>query len=198
MKKLYRIYVLCMLTMLLVSIFIFPAFAVDDMWTVASKIIKDVYGKIAGISTILAGLWYPMWPVPLSETAARAQGAVPPTTPGPARLLLEERKLQRRPRPSRKIVLLSGRSYRRQRLRPCLPVHKFMAAQPMFNSRSLRTNRAKSIPLWNTADSLHRRLRQRLPGQYPGMAAHKKHHWRCGDHQGQPADRSSSRKVCLI
>ena len=31
-------------------------FAVDDMWTVANRIIIDVYNKIAGISTILAGL----------------------------------------------------------------------------------------------------------------------------------------------
>lgn len=38
-----------------------PAFAVDDdgvrdMWTVANEIIIDVYNKIAGISTVLAGL----------------------------------------------------------------------------------------------------------------------------------------------
>ena len=33
-----------------------PAFALDDMWTVAERIIKDVYGKIAGVSTVLAGL----------------------------------------------------------------------------------------------------------------------------------------------
>ena len=32
------------------------AFAVDDMWIVADRIIKDVYNKIAGISTVLAGL----------------------------------------------------------------------------------------------------------------------------------------------
>lgn len=33
-----------------------PVFAVDDMWTVANRIIVDVYTKIAGISTVLAGL----------------------------------------------------------------------------------------------------------------------------------------------
>lgn len=33
-----------------------PAFALDDMWTVANRIIVDVYGKIAGVSTVLAGL----------------------------------------------------------------------------------------------------------------------------------------------
>ena len=32
------------------------ALAVDDMWTVANSIIVDVYNKIAGISTVLAGL----------------------------------------------------------------------------------------------------------------------------------------------
>ncbi len=31
-------------------------YAVDDMWTVANTIIVDVYTKIAGISTVLAGL----------------------------------------------------------------------------------------------------------------------------------------------
>lgn len=33
-----------------------PAFAVDTMWTVANRIIVDVYGQIVGISTVLAGL----------------------------------------------------------------------------------------------------------------------------------------------
>ena len=32
------------------------AFAVDDMWSVANRIIVDVYNKIAGISTVLAAL----------------------------------------------------------------------------------------------------------------------------------------------
>ena len=32
------------------------AFAVEDMWTAANRIIVDVYSKIAGISTVLAGL----------------------------------------------------------------------------------------------------------------------------------------------
>lgn len=56
MKKLYRIYSLCLITMLIVGLFCISAAAVDDMWTVATRIIKDVYSKIAGISTILAGL----------------------------------------------------------------------------------------------------------------------------------------------
>ena len=32
------------------------AFAVEDMWSVANRIIIDVYNKIAGISTGLAGI----------------------------------------------------------------------------------------------------------------------------------------------
>lgn len=56
MKKLYRLYVSCLTLMLLVAVLTVPAFAVDDMWTVANNIIVDVYSKIAGISTVLAGL----------------------------------------------------------------------------------------------------------------------------------------------
>lgn len=56
MKKLYRIYVTSLTLMLLVTLLTISAFAVNDMWTVANSIIVDVYGKIAGISTVLAGL----------------------------------------------------------------------------------------------------------------------------------------------
>ena len=56
MKKLYRIYVTGMTLLLLLAIMTISALAVDDMWTVANSIIVDVYGKIAGISTVLAGL----------------------------------------------------------------------------------------------------------------------------------------------
>lgn len=56
MKKLYRIYLLCLLMLLLVPAMTGTAAAVDDMWTVASRIIVDVYGKIVSISTVLAGL----------------------------------------------------------------------------------------------------------------------------------------------
>lgn len=56
MKKLYRVYKSCLTLMLLLAVLTVPAFAVDDMWTVANNIIVDVYGKIAGISTVLAGL----------------------------------------------------------------------------------------------------------------------------------------------
>ena len=56
MKKLYRIYVTGMTLMLLLAIMTISALAVDDMWTVANDLIVDVYTKIAGISTVLAGL----------------------------------------------------------------------------------------------------------------------------------------------
>ena len=56
MKKLYKVYVLSMTLMLLLTLLTTSAFAVDDMWTVANTIIVDVYSKIAGISTVLAGL----------------------------------------------------------------------------------------------------------------------------------------------
>lgn len=56
MKKLYRLYVSCLMLMLLITVLTVPALAVDDMWTVANSIIVDVYSKIAGISTVLAGL----------------------------------------------------------------------------------------------------------------------------------------------
>lgn len=44
------------LTVYFVFCFSLTAFAVDDMWTVANRIIVDVYNKIAGISTVLAAL----------------------------------------------------------------------------------------------------------------------------------------------
>ena len=56
MKKFYRIYTVFLFLLIAVSLMAIPAFAVDDMWTVANRIIVDVYGKIAGISTVLAGL----------------------------------------------------------------------------------------------------------------------------------------------
>ena len=54
--KLPRYYIQIMALVLLCGCIITPAFAVDDMWTVANRIIVDVYNKIAGISTVLAGL----------------------------------------------------------------------------------------------------------------------------------------------
>ncbi|MGF0008303.1 hypothetical protein [Pseudoflavonifractor sp. HCP28S3_F10] len=51
-----RMYVQVMLVVLTLTVLTVPAFAVDDMWTVANRIIVDVYTKIVGISTVLAGL----------------------------------------------------------------------------------------------------------------------------------------------
>lgn len=51
-----RYYFVIMLVLLMLIHFTIPVFAVEDMWTAASRIIKDVYSKIAGVSTILAGL----------------------------------------------------------------------------------------------------------------------------------------------
>lgn len=56
MKRIYHIYLTCMTLTLTMPMMIVSAFAVDDMWTVANKIIVDVYGKIVGVSTVLAGL----------------------------------------------------------------------------------------------------------------------------------------------
>jgi hypothetical protein len=50
-------YYIAIMTIIIVTMLVIPsALAVDDMWTVANRIIKDVYSKIAGISTVLAGL----------------------------------------------------------------------------------------------------------------------------------------------
>jgi hypothetical protein len=55
-SRLHKYYATIMLLIILTALLIQPVFAVDDMWTVADRIIKDVYSKIAGISTVLAGL----------------------------------------------------------------------------------------------------------------------------------------------
>ena len=44
------------LSLVLMTMLTMQALAVDDMWTVANRIIVDVYNKIAGISTVLAAL----------------------------------------------------------------------------------------------------------------------------------------------
>ncbi len=54
--QLPRYYVQTMAVVLVCACMVTPAFALDDMWTVANRIIVDVYGKIAGVSTVLAGL----------------------------------------------------------------------------------------------------------------------------------------------
>lgn len=54
--RLGKRYTVCMTVMLLTMLMTVNAFAAEDMWTVANRIIVDVYTKIAGISTVLAGL----------------------------------------------------------------------------------------------------------------------------------------------
>ncbi|MCL1835661.1 MAG: hypothetical protein FWG48_05815 [Oscillospiraceae bacterium] len=54
--KLYRYYIYIMAAVILVLCLSPTALAVDNMWEVAHRIIVDVYNKIAGISTVLAGL----------------------------------------------------------------------------------------------------------------------------------------------
>ncbi len=59
--KLPRYYVQTMTAVALCAALTVPALAAtnaagDDMWTMARKIIVDVYNHIAGISTVLAGL----------------------------------------------------------------------------------------------------------------------------------------------
>lgn len=54
--KLSTWYIRIMTGVVLMACLTIPAFAVDDMWTVANRIIVDVYNKIAGISTVLAAL----------------------------------------------------------------------------------------------------------------------------------------------
>ena len=56
MNKLFRSYRILLALTLLLSLAVVPAAAAEDMWTVANTIIVDVYDKIAGISTVLAGL----------------------------------------------------------------------------------------------------------------------------------------------
>lgn len=55
-RKVFRIYTAALTLMLLLGCLLLQAFAVEDMWSVANRIIVDVYTKVAGISTVLAGL----------------------------------------------------------------------------------------------------------------------------------------------
>ena len=50
-RKCYKFYTLIMTLMWVMAAMTASAFAVDDMWTVANRIIVDVYAKIVGIST---------------------------------------------------------------------------------------------------------------------------------------------------
>ena len=55
-KKLCRSYIFLMALVVTAACSAPAALAVSDMWVVADNIIKDVYSKVAGISTVLAGL----------------------------------------------------------------------------------------------------------------------------------------------
>lgn len=55
MQRLFLMYRIA-LVVLILAVILPHAGAVDDMWVVANRIIKDVYTKIAGVSTVLAGL----------------------------------------------------------------------------------------------------------------------------------------------
>ena len=56
MKKAISLYRMLMFLMLLLITLPCAALATENMWTVANRIIVDVYNQIAGISTVLAGL----------------------------------------------------------------------------------------------------------------------------------------------
>ena len=56
MERAFTFYRIAIVIIILGAILIPQAFAVEDMWTAADRIIKDVYSKIAAISTVLAGL----------------------------------------------------------------------------------------------------------------------------------------------
>ena len=55
MQRFFLLYRIALLVLML-AVILPHAGAVDDMWVVANRIIKDVYTKIAGVSTVLAGL----------------------------------------------------------------------------------------------------------------------------------------------
>lgn len=55
MKKLYKSYVVSLILVLAACLLSLSTFAANDLWSVANKIIVDVYNGIAGISTVLAG-----------------------------------------------------------------------------------------------------------------------------------------------
>lgn len=55
MQRLFLVYRIALLVLML-AVILPHAGAVDDMWVVANRIIKDVYTKIAGVSTVFAGL----------------------------------------------------------------------------------------------------------------------------------------------
>ena len=55
MKTAYKVYLFCCVLFLTGLFLLVPVYAVEDMWTAASRIIKDIYTHIASVSTVLAG-----------------------------------------------------------------------------------------------------------------------------------------------
>lgn len=55
-ERAFLFYRIALVLPVIAAVLIPQAFAVEDMWTAADRIIKDVYSKIAAISTVLAGL----------------------------------------------------------------------------------------------------------------------------------------------
>ena len=55
-ERAYACYQIALIVLLFAALFVPQASAVEDMWTAAERIIKDVYSKIAAVSTVLAGL----------------------------------------------------------------------------------------------------------------------------------------------
>ena len=53
MRRVFLAYRIALILLLLAALFLPHACAVEDMWTAANRIIKDVYTKIAGVSTVL-------------------------------------------------------------------------------------------------------------------------------------------------
>lgn len=55
-RRAFHFYQISLIVLVVGVILLTPAFAAEDMWTAANRIIVDVYNKIAGVSTVLAGL----------------------------------------------------------------------------------------------------------------------------------------------
>lgn len=55
-RRAFHFYQISLIVLVVGAILLTPAFAAEDMWTAANRIIVDVYNKIAGVSTVLAGL----------------------------------------------------------------------------------------------------------------------------------------------
>jgi hypothetical protein len=56
MKQIFKTYLVMQIVLLLLTFAAVTVLAVEDMWSVADRIIVDVYNQFAAISTILAGL----------------------------------------------------------------------------------------------------------------------------------------------